>query len=78
MKVLLQDAAWSESSRQAKRDVRRRAMAQHAVTDDLDREPLFCMETALKVHVISKHFLAVQVLIAVHSTIVSRHSTISC
>lgn len=58
MRVLLQDAAWSESSRQAKRDVRRQAMAQHAVNDDLDREPLFCMETALKVHIISKHSLS--------------------
>jgi len=51
LQVLLQEAAWTESSRQAKLDLRRRAMSQHAGHDDLDREPLFCVETALKVRV---------------------------
>lgn len=51
LQVLLQEAAWTESSRHAKLDVRRRAMSQHAVHDDLEREPLFCIETALKVRV---------------------------
>jgi hypothetical protein len=49
--VLLQEVAWDEASRGRKRQARLRAMSQHEGIGDLEHEPLFCAETALKVGV---------------------------
>lgn len=49
LQVLLQEVAWDEASRGRKRQARLRAMSQHEGIGDLEHEPLFCAETALKV-----------------------------
>ena len=51
LQVLLQEVAWDEASRGRKRQARLRAMSQHEGIGDLEHEPLFCAETALKVAV---------------------------
>lgn len=56
LQVLLQDVAWTEASMPHKREVRRQAMAQHADISDIGREPLFCIETALKVRILMHRF----------------------
>lgn len=49
MQLLLQEVAWDEGSRERKRQARLRAMSEHEGIGNLEHEPLFCAETALKV-----------------------------
>ena len=57
LQALLQDVCWSECDRLQKRQLRLAAMAQHAQIDDLVSEPLFCVETALKVDSFARKLL---------------------
>jgi hypothetical protein len=47
--LLLQEVAWDENSRGRKRAERAAVSAQYDDIGDLQNEPLFCAETALKV-----------------------------
>jgi hypothetical protein len=49
LQLLLQEVAWDEDSRGRKRAERAGIVAQCDGIGDLQREPLFCAETALKV-----------------------------
>jgi hypothetical protein len=49
VQLLLQEVAWDEGSREHRRAERAAIMAQYEEIGDLQREPLFCAETALKV-----------------------------
>jgi hypothetical protein len=67
LQLLLQEVAWDEASRKRKRAERAAIMAQYEDIGDLQHEPLFCAETALKVdpafearHVTARHDRAVQ------------------
>jgi hypothetical protein len=49
VQLLLQEVAWDEDSRGRKRAERAAVVAQYDAIGDLQHEPLFCAETALKV-----------------------------
>jgi hypothetical protein len=49
VQLLLQEVAWDEDSRGRMRAERAAVVAQYDAIGDLQHEPLFCAETALKV-----------------------------
>ena len=49
LQLLLQEVAWDEASRGRKRAARAAVVAEYEDIGDLEHEPLFCTETALKV-----------------------------
>ena len=49
LQLLLQEVAWDEDSRGRMRAERAAVVAQYDDIGDLQHEPLFCAETALKV-----------------------------
>jgi hypothetical protein len=49
MQLLLQEVAWNEASRGRKRAERAAVTARYKGVGDVQHEPLFCTETALKV-----------------------------
>ena len=49
LQLVLQEVAWDEASRERKRAERAAVLAQYQDIGDLQHEPLFCAETALKV-----------------------------
>ena len=49
LQLVLQEVAWDEASRERKRAERAAIVTQYQDIGDLQHEPLFCAETALKV-----------------------------